>query len=252
MAPGPSGDTGVAPGPAGWAGGVSCGVGARGADAAGAPPAYALGRRDDGVTLPEVDPRGLALLADGLEVLGPLDVEDARDDVARHRLDLGVEVAHGGVVVAAGRGDPVLGGGQLVLQGQEVLVGLEVGVGLDDREQAAERLAEHVLALGLLGRRLARCHRGRAGLDDVLERAPLVGGVALDRLDQVADQVVPAGELDVDLAPGLLHEVAQPDQAVVGRDGPADDDEQQDDDDDDDDGGGHGCSRARTGGQTRS
>src|SRR4029079_18221583 len=51
------------------------------------------GRRDDGVTLSEVDPRRLALLADGLEVLGPLDVEDAGDDVARHRLDLGVEVA---------------------------------------------------------------------------------------------------------------------------------------------------------------
>ena len=249
--PGPSGDAGVAPGrPAAPTVRRRPGCGRTGRRRGGAATGVPAGRRDDGVTLPEVDPRRLALLADGLEVLGPLDVEDAGDDVARHRLDLGVEVAHGGVVVAAGRGDPVLGGGQLVLQGQEVLVGLEVGVGLDDGEQAAERLAEHVLALGLLGRRLARCHRGRAGLDDVLERAPLVGGVALDRLDQVADQVVPAGELDVDLAPGLLHEVAQPDQAVVGRDGPADDDHQQDDDDDDD--GGHGCSRARTGGQTRS
>ncbi len=207
-------------------------------------------RRDDGIPLAEVDPRGLALLADGLEVLGAADVEQPGDDVARHRLDPGVQVTHGGVVVAAGRRDAVLGLGQLVLQGHEVLVGLEVRVGLDDREQPAEGLAEHVLALGLLGGRLPRRHRGRAGLDDVLEGAALVGGVPLDRLDQVADQVVPAGQLDVDLSPGLLHQVAQLDQAVVGDDRPADDGDQEDDDDDD--GDDHGCSRARTGGLTRS
>jgi hypothetical protein len=83
-----------------------------------------------------------------------------------------------------------------------------------------------------------------ARLDDVLERAALVRGVALDRLDEVADEVVPAGELDVDLAPGLLHQVAQLDEAVVGRDGPADDgDEQHHDGDDDDKGGCHGTPR---------
>ena len=57
-------------------------------------------------------------------------------------------------------------------------------------------------------------------------------GVALDRLDEVADQVVAAGELDVDLTPGLLHEIAQFDQAVVGRDGPQDEREHDDADDD--------------------
>ena len=103
---------------------------------------------------------------------------------------------------------------ELLLQGQEVLVGLEVGVGLGDGEQPAERLGQHVLALGLLGGGLAAGHgRGPRG-HDVLERAALVRGVALDRLDEVADEVVPAVELDVDLAPGLLHEVAQLDQPL--------------------------------------
>jgi hypothetical protein len=62
-------------------------------------------------------------------------------------------------------------------------------------------LAQHVLALGLLRRGLAGRHGTSSGLDDILERAALVGCVALDRLDEVADEVVPAGELDVDLAP---------------------------------------------------
>lgn len=59
-----------------------------------------------------------------------------------------------------------------------------------------------MFVLGLLRRGLAGvapCGTS-SGLDDILERAALVGCVALDRLDEVADEVVPAGELDVDLA----------------------------------------------------
>ena len=200
-------------------------------------------RGDGRVPLAEVDPGRLALLADGLEVLGLADAEDVGDDVRRHRLDLRVEVPHGGVVVAAGRRDAVLGGGQLLLEGEEVLVGLEVGVGLGDGEQATEGLAQHVLALGLLRRGLPRSHGPGASLDDVLEGAALVGGVPLDGLDEVADEVVPTGELDVDLAPGLLHEVAQPDQPVVGDDRPADDGDEHHDD-----AGDEGQARAALGG----
>ena len=220
-----------------------------GADAAVPPPAYELGGGMTASRWPK-STRGASRCSPTASKYSARSMlNSAGDDVARHGLDLGVQVAHVGVVVAARGGDAVLGGGQLVLQGHEVLVGLEVGVGLDDREQAAERLAEHVLALGLLGRRLTGRHRGGAGLDDVLEGAALVRRVALDGLDEVADQVVPAGQLDVDLAPGLLHQVAQLDQAVVGHDRPADDHDQDDDEDDD---GNHGCSRARTGGLTRS
>ena len=56
-------------------------------------------------------------------------------------------------------------------------------------------------------------------------------GVALDRLDEVRDQVMAALQLDVDLAPRLLHQVAELDQAVVDADRPQD--EQHDDTDDD-------------------
>ena len=43
-----------------------------------------------------------------------------------------------------------------------------------------------------------------------------MSGVPLDGLHQVRDQVVPPLELDVDLPPGLLDQVPQPHQAVVG------------------------------------
>ncbi len=70
----------------------------------------------------------------------------------------------------------------------------------------------------------------------------LVGGVALDGLDEVRDQVVAPLELDVDLRPGVLDAVPQADEAVVGQDDvQADDDGEHDQDDEDD---GHGSLRA--------
>ena len=65
-----------------------------------------------------------------------------------------------------------------------------------------------------------------------VERLALVGGVALDGLDEVGDQVEAALELNVDLRPGVLDLVAPADQAVVGGD---EVDRQQDHDGDHDD-----------------
>ena len=74
-----------------------------------------------------------------------------------------------------------------------------------------------------------------AGAHDVLEGAALVGGITLDGLDEIADQVMTALEFDIDLAPGLLDQIALLDQAVVDAHGPereehdqAEDDEQRD------------------------
>ena len=73
----------------------------------------------------------------------------------------------------------------------EVLGRAQLRVGLGDREQPAERRREHVLGLRLLLHSLGLL-RGRPRLRDLVERPALVGGVALDRLDEVRDQVVPA------------------------------------------------------------
>ena len=60
-----------------------------------------------------------------------------------------------------------------------------------------------------------------------MHRGLLIGHVSADRLQEIGDEVVTAVEFDVDLAPGLLDEVAQTHEAVVGDDHPEDDDEEK-------------------------
>ena len=111
------------------------------------------------------------------------------------------------------------------------------GIVLRDREEPADRGREDVLGLGLLLDRPGLL-RARPGLRDLLERRALVLRVALDRLDEVRDQVVAAAELDVDLRPGVVDAVPQPDEPVV------EDDEREPEEDGDrdaDDDPGHGC-----------
>ena len=75
-----------------------------------------------------------------------------------------------------------------------------------------------------------------AGRRHLVEHPALVRGVPLDGLDEVRDEVVPALQLGVDLTPGLLDEVPEPDQAVVLRHRPQQ--HEHDDDGDDDQGEG--------------
>jgi hypothetical protein len=69
-------------------------------------------------------------------------------------------------------------------------------------------------------------HGRVARLDDGIERALLVRGVALDGLDQVRDQVVALLELNIDVGEGLVRALAQRNKAVVDRNDP---DHEQDD-----------------------
>ena len=156
-----------------------------------------------------------------------------RDERGREGLQLDVVVTHVAVVEAARELDLVLGGGQLLLEIGEGGDGLEVGVVLGYREQAAQALAQHVLGLADLGGVAGGAGRdcGCPRVGDRFEGAALVPDVALDRLDQVRDQVVAALELDVDLRPGFLGAISERDEAVVGEDEPKDD---EDDDSKDD------------------
>src|SRR4051812_7399805 len=164
-------------------------------------------------TRSELDVHGAGGLALGLEVLPLGEVERTGQERARERLDLGVVAVHGVVVELPRVGDPVLAGGQLLLQVQKVLVRLQVRIGLGQGEDRLQRAAQHVLGLGLLLWRAGR-HGRVAGCDHRLEGLALVGGVALDGLDQVRDEVVAPLELHVDLRPGVLHLVPQLDEAV--------------------------------------
>ena len=118
----------------------------------------------------------------------------------------GVQLGDRVVVVLAGEGDLVLGLGQLALQVEEVRVGLEVGVGLGDGVQPDQRALQRASAAALAGTSSPGGGGLQAGpgLGDLLEDLLLVGGVPLDRVDQVGDQVGAPGELDVDAAQRLL------------------------------------------------
>ena len=93
------------------------------------------------------------------------------------------------------------------------------GVVLDDDHQLPERRDQRSLGRGLLGRRPGGARGHRASARDVLEHLLLVGGVALDRLDQVRDQVVSTPELGVDVRPRVLDEGLLRDEPVVRDDG---------------------------------
>src|SRR5438067_9615992 len=74
-------------------------------------------------------------------------VDDLRADRVGESSDRRVIFLNRLVVVAAGDEDRVLGSLDLRLEGEKVLVRLKVGVGLDRRQQPAERSTE----LGLSG-----------------------------------------------------------------------------------------------------
>jgi hypothetical protein len=87
-------------------------------------------------------------------------------------------------------------------------------------------------AIGRVARRLRRQRLG-AGLGHRLEDPALVRGVALDRLDQVRDEVGTTLELHRDVAPRLVDTHVQRDERVV-RCPEVDSDDRDEHDDDDD------------------
>src|SRR4051812_43054221 len=148
------------------------------------------------------------LLVLHLEVAGLLELERARDQVRRERLDAGVVVADARVVEPAAGGDPVLAVGQLALQAEEVLVRLQLRVRLDRDHHLTQCAGQRTLRGGpLLRVRALDVHRLGAQPGDLLEHVPLVRRVRPHGLDQVRDEVVPPVQLDVDLPPRLLDQV---------------------------------------------
>ena len=197
-----------------------------------APSAGAAGRRlrrtasPDGGPWREVDLRHLALAGVlDLEELALRKPKSPRGDT-RERLDRVVVRQHRVVVDLARDRDPVLG-----LDSSPAAGGSSRRPSAPDtprRPRTAGRAPGRgsprpaPLAAGPcapLRRGARRGHR--------LERATLVSRVALDRLDQVRDQILAALELHLDLRPGVVDAVAELDEAVVERDQQTD--EQHDD-----------------------
>ena len=112
----------------------------------------------------------------------------------------------------------IFGGGQLLGELHHGLVGLQIGIGFLQREQMAQRLGQGILAAAQLlhrrriagiGLRIGQpADRRIARLHHRLERAALMREITLGGLDQIRYQVVPAGQLHVDLRKSVLVTVA--------------------------------------------
>src|ERR1700687_1616939 len=146
----------------------------------------------------------------GLEERLLLEAAQPGDDARREDPDAQIVVAHRFVEALALHGDAVLCSLELALERQEVLVALELGVPLDGDEQAREGPPELVLGLlelleggrviEELRRRLDAAGTG-ARPGHLFEDGFLLGGEALDRLDEVGDEVGAALVDVLDLGP---------------------------------------------------
>ena len=142
-------------------------------------------------------------------------------DPRRELGDRGIEIAHDGVVVAPRVLQMVLDIGQRGLQGGEARGCFEFGIRFGDGDDALQCVAEGVFFPGPCGRsRLRRLHGPPAGGDQRLECGPLVARVPLHDRDHVRNEIVTPLELDVDIGPGVVAELAQSNETVEGEDRP--------------------------------
>src|SRR6266849_6299713 len=167
---------------------------------------------------PERDARDLTVVGPVELEVCPLDeAEEQRDLVGRKAVDRRVEIADDGVVVAARALDRLLDLAERALEVTKALVRLEIGIRLGQREELAQGAGQLVLGLRARLGRLRR-HGRAAGADNLVERAPLVRGIAPHGFDQIGHQIGAALELDVDVRPRFLGPLAQPDELVVRHD----------------------------------
>src|SRR6476659_1193349 len=172
-----------------------------------------------------------------LEVGLLLESEERGEEVRRKLQPKGVVALGRLVVPIALDRDPVLRPLELRLEVLEVRVRLQLRVSLDDHEPSLQRrtqLGLGRLALGGIrgsGRRVdLRAPDRSAGVHDRLERALLEVHGALDRGDEVGDQVRPALVGVLDVSPLSVHRLARRNQAVIGARHRNTDDHREDDD----------------------
>src|ERR1700693_2791784 len=125
------------------------------------------------------------------EELARLESQHVGKNVGRELLNLGVEIAHHGVVVASRVLHGVLNLGERILKRSETLDGTELRVGLGKRKEALQRAGKHVFRLSLVTG-AGRGHCAIACVDDRFERALFVPCVALHGFHEIVDQVVAA------------------------------------------------------------
>ena len=119
---------------------------------------------------------------------------------------------HRGVIPLAGHIDAVLRAFQLVLQVQKILIGLKVGITFHYHHEPGEGGRETALRLQHLlhGLGIAQVLGGQLyagglgpGLDDGLQGLLFMGSIAFYGRHQVGNQIRPALQIGIDVAPGF-------------------------------------------------
>ena len=163
--------------------------------------------------------RGALCFITNFEKFALDETEHTADEIGWENLEFGVEVADIAVVEAAGSLDLVFRVGEFVLEFQEVRVGFQIRIGFRQSKDGLERARERIFCNGFVMRACGG-HGGGAGGGDFLERSRFMRGIALDRGDQVWDQVVAALQLNVDVRPSLVGLVFERNKAVIRGDEP--------------------------------
>src|SRR5262249_37727749 len=177
------------------------------------------------------------------EVLPLLEAEHASQNIGRKRLNTAVEVADHGVVVTARVLNRIFRLIQRTLQLRKLLGSTKLWVSFRNSKQRLQRTGELIFGSRLVSR-CSRLHRHGTIFGDVFKCALFVRSVSFYGFDEVGNQVVPALELHLDIAPGTVSAGAQLHQAVVHSDQHERDDNQNSEKDQKS----HGCSpRAESG-----
>ena len=118
----------------------------------------------------------------------------------------------------------VLDIGQRLLEAGKARRCPQLRVCLGDREHTLQRAAERIF-FARATRRGARARLNGPATrgDQRLERTALVTGMTFDDGDDIGNEIVTALQLDVDVGPGVVAQLPQPNQSIEGEHRPRQD-----------------------------
>ena len=126
------------------------------------------------------------------------------DQACGHLPDRFIIAHHGVVVELAGDGNFLFQIGKSGLELEKICVGADLGIALHTDQKVGNRLSQTVIALDAF-LTASGIHGRTAPLGDILQKAFLVGGEALHRVQKVGDQIEAQLELSVVLGSAVIH-----------------------------------------------
>src|SRR3546814_570633 len=133
----------------------------------------------------------------------------------RKTFSKGIILPGGCIVIAPAAFQLSLHLGQPCLQVQKGSIRLQIGVSFSECKNATQSLLQLILGSNP-AIDIAIAHRGGpvSGFNHPLKSAAFMRGVALYRIDQVGDQIMPLLQHDIDITPGVLYQISVSNKTV--------------------------------------